>query len=79
MVIYWNSNVNILIFWETGFLTFIKIKTKKSLKRFTLHVKNLKYMKVSLFETLHEKKELFHDIQFFLDVPLYQTAQIFLL
>ncbi len=23
MVIYWNSNVNILIFWDTGFFTFI--------------------------------------------------------
>ncbi len=26
MVIYWNSNVNILIFWDTGFLTFMSCK-----------------------------------------------------
>ncbi len=26
MVIYWNSNVNILIFWDTDFLTFISCK-----------------------------------------------------
>ncbi len=26
MIIYWNSNVNILIFWDTGFLTFISCK-----------------------------------------------------
>ncbi len=26
MVIYWNSNVNIIIFWDTGFLTFIRCK-----------------------------------------------------
>ncbi len=51
MVIYWNSNVNILIFWDTDFwlslAPILKIKTKTLLKCFTLHVMNLKYMKVS--------------------------------
>ncbi len=59
MVIYWNSNVNILIFLRYWFLTFIScklinIKTKTLLKCFTLHVMNLKYMKVSLFETSYK-------------------------
>ncbi len=61
MVIYWNSNVNILRDW---LLTFISCKlessklkqTKTLLKCFTLHVMNLKYMKVSLFETSYKKK-----------------------
>ncbi len=54
MVIYWNSNVNIIIFWDTDFrlslALIIKIKTKQLLMCFTLHVMNLKYMNVSLFE-----------------------------
>ncbi len=33
-----------------------------------LHVMNLKYMKVSLFEISYKKN--FHHIQFFLDVPV---------
>ncbi len=69
MVIYWNSNVNILIFWDTDF--WLKLaessnhqnKNKiKLLKCFTLHVMNLKYMKASLLK----KKIVFHHIQFFL-------------
>ncbi len=66
MVINWNSNVNILIFWDTDFFDFhelqdliIKIKTKKLLKCFTLHAMNLKYMKVSLFEITYKKKWTF--------------------
>ncbi len=65
MVINWNSNVNILIFWDTDFwLSWAvssnhKIKTKKLLKCFTLHAMNLKYMKVSLFEITYKKKWTF--------------------
>ncbi len=71
MVIYWNSNVNILIFLRYWFLTFISyklinIKTKTLLKCFTLHVMNLKYMKVSLFETSYKKKWTFSP-----DAPVY--------
>ncbi len=61
MVIWLNSNVNIIIFWNTGFLTFVSSnqkKKKKLLKCFTLHAINLEYMKVSLFETLQKKKNL---------------------
>ncbi len=56
MVIYWNSNVNILLFWYTYFWLSGAVssnhqnKNNKLLKCFTLHVMNLKYMKVSLFE-----------------------------
>ncbi len=59
MVIYWNSNINILIFWDTDFWLSlsVSVKTKRRLKCFTLHVMILKYMKVALFE-------LFHHIQF---------------
>ncbi len=59
MVIYWNSNINILIFWDTDFWLSlsVSVKTKRCLKCFTLHVMILKYMKVALFE-------LFHHIQF---------------
>ncbi len=32
---------------------------------------HLKYMKVSLFEMLQEKNELFHDIQIFWDAPVF--------
>ncbi len=33
---------------------------------------NLEYMKVSLFEISYKKKELFHDILFFWDAPVYE-------
>ncbi len=64
MVIYRNSNVNILILLETDFWLSLaissnhqnKIKIKKRLKCFTLHVMNLKYTKVSLFEISSKKK-----------------------
>ncbi len=67
MVIYWNSKVNILIFWDTDFWLSWAVSAnhqnynkKKLLKCFTLHVMNLKYMKVSLFEMLQEKKNSRH-------------------
>ncbi len=45
---------NILIFWDNDFLLSLAVssnhKKKKTLMCFTLHVMNLKYMKVSLFE-----------------------------
>ncbi len=47
-----------------------KNKRYPPFKCFTLHVINLKYMKVLLFEVTR-KKELFNHIQFFLDVPVY--------
>ncbi len=68
MDIYWNSNVNILIFWDTDFwLSWAvssnhQIKTKKLLKCFTLHVMNLKYMKVPPFEISYKKKMNFFTI-----------------
>ncbi len=41
------------------------------MKCFTLHVMNLKYMKVSLFEISYKKKnELFHDILIHWDAPV---------
>ncbi len=48
------------------------METKQLLKCFTLHVMDLKYMKVSLFEISYKKKKyLFHHILFFfLDVPV---------
>ncbi len=45
------------------------------MKCFTLHVMNLEYMKVSLFEML-QKNELFHDIIIFLDAPVYYLHQV---
>ncbi len=55
--------VNILIFWDTDFWLSLAVRTnyqkkKKntSLKCFTLHIINLKYMKVSLFELGKKKK-----------------------
>ncbi len=69
MVIYWNSNVNILIFWDNDFSLSLAVssnhqskKTKKLLKCFTLHVMNLKYLKVSLFEISYKKKFNFFTI-----------------
>ncbi len=38
------------------------------IKCFTLHIMNLRYMKVSLFEISYKKR--FHHILFFLDVPV---------
>ncbi len=64
MVIYWNSNVNILIFWDTDFWLSLAVSSnhqnlnKKLLKCFTLHVMNLKYMKVSLFEIHYVAKSI---------------------
>ncbi len=62
MVIYWNSNVNILIFWDTDFRLSWAVSAnhqnkinKKPFEIFILHVINLKYMNVSLFEMLQEK------------------------
>ncbi len=34
---------------------------------------NLEYMKVPLFEISKKKKKLFHNIQFFWDVPVYNN------
>ncbi len=73
MVIYWNSNVTILIFWDTDFWLSLAVssshqsKKKKLLTCFTLHVINLKYMKVSLFEISYKKKMNFfyHILVFF--------------
>ncbi len=65
MVIYWSSNVNILIFWDTGFLLSLAVnsnhqnKIKKRLTFFTLNVMNLKYMKVLLFEISYKTKLTF--------------------
>ncbi len=36
MVIWWNSNVNIIIFWNTGFLTFVSSNQKKKKKTFEM-------------------------------------------
>ncbi len=69
MVIYWNSNVNIQIFWDTDFWLSLSVSSNhlnnnnKKVKLFILHEMNLKYMKVSLFEISY--KNLFHHIQFF--------------
>ncbi len=77
MVIYWNSNVNILIFWETGFLTFIKIKKiKKTFEAFYFTCKESKIYESVTFWNVTRKKRTFSRYSFFfLDVPLYQTAQ----
>ncbi len=64
MVIYWNSNVNILIFLDTDFWLSLAVTNKK-------HVMNLKYMKVSLFEMLLEKMNFFTIFNLFLDLPVY--------
>ncbi len=75
MVIYWNSNVNILIFWETDFWLSLAVSSnqqnwnKKTLKCFTFHVMNLKYMKVSLFEISYKKT--FSPYSIFCDIPVY--------
>ncbi len=74
MVIYWNPNINILIFWDTDFWLSLAVnsnhqnkKLKKLLKCFSLHVMNLKYMNVSLFEinNLQEKITFFTIFNFF--------------
>ncbi len=59
MVIYWNSNVNIQIFWDTDFWLSLAVssnhqnkKNKKSLKCLTLHVMNLKYIKEISYKKL---------------------------
>ncbi len=63
MVINWNSNVNILIFWDTDFWLSWAVSSNPQnyffFKCFTLHVINLKYMKVSLFEMSYKKKLTF--------------------
>ncbi len=74
MVIYWNSNVNILIFWDTDFwlslankLKSSKLKQKQLLKCFTLLVMNQKYMKESFtfWNKLQEKINFFTKFKFF--------------
>ncbi len=56
MVIYWNSNVNILIFWDTIFLLSLAVSSKL-FKCFTLM--NLKYMTFLIFEISYKKKWTF--------------------
>ncbi len=55
--------------WRHWFLTFIscklKLKQKKHLKCFTLHVMNLKYMKLLLFEISYKKKITFSPYSIF--------------
>ncbi len=68
MVIYWTSKCkysNILRYW------FSNNQNKKLLKCFTLHLMNLKYMKVSLFEISYKKKWTFSPYSIFFDVPVY--------
>ncbi len=62
MVINWNSNVNILIFWDTDFWLSWAVSSNHQMfvvKCFTLHAMNLKYMKVLLFEITYKKKWTF--------------------
>ncbi len=54
----------------------IKIKTKQLLKCFTLHVMNLKYMKVSLFEISYKKKINFFTIFSFSEMHLYKCLSV---
>ncbi len=79
MVIYWNSNVNILIFWDTVFWLSLSSnhqkKKKKLLKCFTLHVMNLIYMKVSLF-FLNKLQEQINFFTIFWDVPVLKQSMI---
>ncbi len=63
---------NILRYWIFYFHELegliIQIKTKKLLKCFTLHVLNLKYMKVSLFEISYKKKRTFSRYSIFFSI-----------
>ncbi len=67
MVIYWNSNISILIFWDNDFWLSLAVSSnhenlnllkKKLLKCFTLHVFNLKYMKVYFIKERFSKKKM---------------------
>ncbi len=71
MVIYWNSNVNILIFWETDFWLSLAVSSNhqnkknkkiKPLMCFPLHAMHLIYVKVSLFDISYKKKMNFFNI-----------------
>ncbi len=70
MVIYRISNVNILIFWDTDIWLSLAVSSNhhnktKLLKCFTLHVMNLKHMKVSLFEISYKNKYTFSPYSIF--------------
>ncbi len=61
MVIYWNVNI---IFWDTDCWLSLAVSSNHPnktffFKCFTLHVMNLKYLNVSLFEISHKKKLTF--------------------
>ncbi len=71
MVIYWNSNVNIIIFWDTDFWrswavsSYHQNKIKNTFEIFYITCMNLKYMNVSLFEISYKKKMNFFTIFYF--------------
>ncbi len=78
MVIYWNSNVNILIFWDTDFWlswavsSNLKIKTKKTFEMFYFTCNESKiYESFTFWNKLQKKlKKLFHDILIYWDAPV---------
>ncbi len=69
MVIYWNSNVNILIFWDTDFLTFMSCKLYSS----KLNKKTFEMFYFTWFHFLNnlQEKMNFHDILIYWDAPVF--------
>ncbi len=76
MVIYWNSNVNILIFWDTYFWLSLAVSSNHQNENFwsvTLHVMNLKYE----FHFLKwVKRENFSPYSIYLDIPVHSSPPI---
>ncbi len=71
MVIYWNSNVNIQIFWDTDSLLLLAVSSnhlnnKKKFEMFYLTCNESKiYESFTFWNKLQEKKILFHHILIF--------------
>ncbi len=82
MVIYWISNVNILIFWDIGFLTFISCEVLSSKKKKTFKVFYFTCNESKIYESFTFWNKLqewtFSPYSNFWDVPVYMCVYIYI-
>ncbi len=73
MVIYWNSNVNILIFWDTHFWLSLAVSSnhQKTFEVFYFTCNESKIYESFTFWNKLQGKMFHHILFFFLDVPVY--------
>ncbi len=83
MVSYWNSNVNILIFWDTDFRLSLAVSSnhqnwnKKTFEVFYFTCNESKIYESFTFWNKFQNKKNFHHILILLDVPVGKASNIY--